>query len=413
MAEDQGEMPAVAPAGRAGALLSEEAEIVGLIRRRGALSRTDLARLTGYSRAKVTPLVARLLAAGILEEVGDGASQGGRRPRLLDFNSSMGCVIGVDVGATSLDVAAADLTGQIFARASEPADVRQGPVPVLDQAAACAAGLLARRAIDPGQVYALGVGVPGPVQFATGLLIAPPLMPGWERYAIAAHLQRTFRRARVAVDNDVNVMALGELRRGVGVGVENLIFVKIGTGIGAGVVCHGAVYRGSNGSAGDIGHICADPHGPVCHCGNIGCLEAVAAGPAIAARALAAAEAGESQRLARRLAAAGALSAADVAEAAAHGDRAALAIIQRSGGLIGDVLASLVNFFNPSLILIGGGVSQIGNQLLASIRQRVLHRSTSLATRDLRLEYASLGLDAGVIGTVALALEHAFMVERV
>ncbi|HMQ30343.1 MAG TPA: ROK family transcriptional regulator [Chloroflexaceae bacterium] len=412
MADDRGELLAAGQAGNIAAILAEEAEIIGQIRRRGALSRTDLARLTGYSRAKITPLVGRLLASGILEEIGDGASQGGRRPRLIHFNSSQGCVIGVDIGATSLDVALADLAGQIGERVSEPTDVRLGPEAVLDRVRTCAEALLARRGIDPRQVYTLGVGVPGPVQFATGLLIAPPLMPRWERYPIAAHLRRSFPNARVVVDNDVNVMALGELWRGAGVGVENLIFVKIGTGIGAGIVCHGAVYRGSSGCAGDIGHILADPGGAVCTCGNVGCLEAVAAAPPIAARAVAAAEAGESAFLAERLRAAGALTAADVADAAAHGDLAALAIIQRSGRLIGDVLASLVNFFNPGLILIGGGVSQIGNQLLANIRQRILRRSTPLATRDLRVEYASLGLDAGVTGAVALALEHAFVVER-
>lgn len=411
MADDLAASPADAP-GAVAALLPEEAEIAGLIRMRGALSRTDLARLTGYSRAKITPLVGGLLAAGILEEIGDGASQGGRRPRLLDFSRSRGCVVGVDIGATSLDLAVADLTGQIFERAGEPVDVRLGPEAVLDQASACAARLLARRAIDPGQVYAMGVGVPGPVQFATGLLIAPPLMPGWERYPIAAHLRRSFAGARVVVDNDVNVMALGELRRGAAVGVENLIFVKVGTGIGAGIVCHGAVYRGSSGCAGDIGHILAEPGGPLCSCGNLGCLEAVAAGPPIAARAAAAAEAGESPLLAELLRARGALTAADVADAAAQGDRAALEILQRSGRLIGDVLASLVNFYNPSLILIGGGVSQVGNALLANIRQRILRRSTPLATRDLRVEFASLGLDAGVTGAVALALEHVFSVGR-
>lgn len=413
MADERGTLPGPDSHISASSILSDEAEIVEMIRRRGPLSRTDLARLTGYSRAKITPLVGRLLSAGILEEIGDGTSQGGRRPRLLHFNSSQGCVIGVDIGATSIDVAVADLTGQIFERLSLAIDVRLGPQAVLDKVRACAEELLARRGADPAQVYTLGVGVPGPVQFATGLLVAPPLMPGWERYPIAAHLQRSFPRARVVIDNDVNVMALGELKRGVGVGVENLVFVKIGTGIGAGIVCHGEIYRGSSGCAGDIGHIMADPGGPVCTCGNTGCLEAVAAGPPIAAQALAAAEAGDSPFLAERLRSSGALTAADVANAAAHGDRAALALIQRSGHLIGDVLASLVNFFNPSLILIGGGVSQIGNQLLASIRQRVLHRSTPLATRDLRVEFASLGLDAGVTGAVALALEHAFTVERV
>lgn len=394
------------------ALLPEEAELVALIRQQGALSRTDLARLTGYSRAKITPLAARLLGLGVLQEVGDGESQGGRRPRLLHFNSRQGCVLGVDIGATSIDLALADLTGQVIERSSEPVDVRAGPRPVLERVAGLGSELLARRGIQADQVYAIGLGVPGPVQFQTGLLIAPPLMPGWHGYPIDQQLRRSFKHARVVVDNDVNIMALGELRAGAGVGVENLIFVKIGTGIGAGVVAQGGVYRGSNGCAGDIGHICADPEGPVCHCGNTGCLEAMAAGPAIALRGAQAADAGASPALAKRLAAQGTLSANDVAMASAEGDRTAIEIILQSGRLIGDVLAALVNFYNPSLVMVGGGVSQIGYQLLAAVRQRVFQRSTSLATRDLRIEYASLGLDAGIIGAVALALEHAFVVNH-
>lgn len=406
----QSEQPSSSSQSLASAVLPDEIEVITALRQRGALSRSDLARITGYSRAKMTAIVSKLVERGILSEIGEGESQGGRRPRMLHFNPSQGYVAGVDLGATSIDIALADLSGALLERSGEPADVRNGPEVVLDRVCALLQQLMQRRGIGPEQIYAIGIGVPGPVQFATGLLIAPPLMPEWDAYPIRHMLRQTFSAARVVVDNDVNVMALGELRSGAGVGIENFIVVKIGTGIGAGIVCHGSVYRGSDGCAGDVGHICVEPHGPVCRCGNVGCVEAMAAGPAIAARALDAAQSGKSNLLAaRRQANGGTLIGADVGVAAAAGDRVAMEIIQDSGRMIGEALAGMVNFFNPRLILLGGSVSSIGHQLLSSIRQTVLRRSPPLSTKDLRIDYAALGRDAGLSGAVALALEHVFV----
>jgi glucokinase-like ROK family protein len=367
----------------------------------------------GWSRPKVTAEVARLIHRGILVEIGEGNSQGGRRPRLLKFNGLLGYIVGIDVGATSLDIAVADLNACVLARDSGPADVRDEPALLLGQVKDRILKMLSRAGIQPRQVLGIGIGVPGPVDFAHGVLVAPPLMPAWEGFAIRGFFQATFPSACVMVDNDVNIMALGELRAGAGVGVDNFIFVKIGTGIGAGIVCNGQVHRGSSGSAGDIGHICADHNGPICRCGNIGCLEMMAAGPAIAARAMEAAQNGSSAVLTRKLKANnGVLRSEDVAAAAREGDRGAIEIIQSSGRLIGDVLAGLVNFFNPSLILVGGGVANIGNQLLASIRQAVLRRSTALATRNLGANYSAMGTEAGVTGAIHLALEHLFVVQN-
>ncbi len=394
-------------------LLPLEAEIVGAIRKLGSLSRTDLARMTGYSRANITVVVNNLVETGILNEVGAGNSQGGRRPRMLNFNRELGYVVGVDVGATSIDLVLADFGGQILERHNEATDVREGPGPVLGRVCVVIADILRRRGSGPERVYAVGIGVPGPVEFSTGLLIAPPLMPDWEGYPIRKFIQRSLPAAKVSVDNDVNVMALGELRAGAGVGIDNFIFVKIGTGIGSGIVCNGQVYRGSDGCAGNIGHICVERDGPVCHCGNLGCLESIAAGPPIAARAMETALSGGSPFLARKMEANGnRLIPEDVALGAAAGDRASIKIIQETGRVIGEALAGLVNFFNPRLILIGGGVSNIGHQLLSSTRQAVLRRSTPLSTRDLRIEYAPLGADAGVTGAVWLGLEHIFVVEH-
>jgi glucokinase-like ROK family protein len=353
-----------------------------------------------------------MINRGFVVEVGEGDSGGGRRPRLLRLNSRLGYIAGVDIGATSIDLALADLNAGVLLRESARADVRDEPGVLLGEVERRLLDMLRRQGLRPEQVLGMGVGVPGPVDFARGVLVAPPLMPAWEHFPIRAFLHKTFPNAVVSIDNDVNIMALGELRAGAGVGIDNFLFVKIGTGIGAGIICHGLVHRGSSGSAGDIGHICADRSGPVCRCGNIGCLEMMAAGPAIAARAMQAAQAGESQALARKLAVNGTLRAEDVGAAAREGDRAAIEIVQTSGHMVGDVLAGLVNFFNPSLILIGGGVSRIGNQLLASIRQAVLRRSTALATHHLVISYSPMGSEAGVTGALHLALDHLFVVEE-
>ncbi|HUS17733.1 MAG TPA: ROK family transcriptional regulator [Chloroflexia bacterium] len=393
-------------------ITAQEAQVVDALRRQEAVSRTDISRLTHWSRPKVTSIVDRMISRGFLMEVGEGDSAGGRRPSMLRINNQLGYLVGVDIGATSMDLALADLSAQVLARDSGPADVRSAPGALLGEVQGRLRTMIQRQGLQPEQILGVGVGVPGPVDFHKGVLVAPPLMPAWEDFAIREFFQHAFPRADVWVDNDVNMMALGELRAGAGRGVENFIFVKIGTGIGAGVICHGLVHRGSSGSAGDIGHIRVDANGPICHCGNIGCLEMMAAGPAIAARAVDAAQQGRSPILTKKLAAnGGTLRPEDVGAAAREGDRAAIEIIQSSGQLIGGVLAGLVNFFNPSLILIGGGVAHIGNQLLASVRQEVLRRSTALATRDLVISYLPRGVDAGVIGAVHLALDHLFVVD--
>jgi glucokinase-like ROK family protein len=232
-------------------------------------------------------------------------------------------------------------------------------------------------------------------------------MPGWDRYPIIETIHQWFPTSSVVVDNDVNVMALGEIYQGCGKGIDNLIFIKIGTGIGAGIVCEGKIYRGASGCAGDIGHICVDKNGPICHCGNKGCLEAIAAGPAIAERALQAAQAGKSSIIMNLYEKNGhLLQAEDVGNASREGDALAIEVIRESGQYIGDVLAGLVNYYNPEMIVIGGGVSNLGNLLLSTIRQSVLHRSLPLATRDLQIVFSDIGQATGVIGAINLAMDN-------
>jgi glucokinase-like ROK family protein len=370
----------------------------------GGLSRDALANRASFSKTRANATVAGLLDQGLLEEAGLQSSSGGRRPETLRLHHGLGVLLGADLGATGLEVAVLTPDLQVLASHREAADVRRGPGLVLSRVRALMAELLAQCGKTARDVVAIGIGVPGPVDFETGQLVNPPLMPEWDSFSIRDDLRADYS-APVFVDNDVNLMALGELWR-LQRGLQNFLVIKIGTGIGCGIVCHGEVYRGANGSAGDVGHICVDPHGPRCHCGNLGCVESMAGGPAIAAQAIEAARAGESPMLAAVLAERGTITPFDVGQASRAGDAASNAIVQRAGALIGQMLASIVNFFNPSHVFIGGGITRIGPLFLASLRQSVYHRSLALSTRHLEIQYTPLGEQAGVIGAGVLAMHE-------
>jgi glucokinase-like ROK family protein len=389
-----------------------EAEVMRVIRRQGSISRTEISNVTGWSKAKASQEIRNLVEKGYLVEIGEGASQGGRRPQIIRINDQLGYIVGIDIGATSIEIALADVAGKISHRRSEVADVRIKPELLLDRCIEIIKDMLTVKGSSTDRILGIGVGVPGPVNFARGVLVAPPLMPGWENFLIRDYFKQAFPSSFVVVDNDVNIMALGEQRSGDGAAIDHFIYVKIGTGIGAGIVSNGRIHRGSDGCAGDIGHICVNKQGPLCSCGNTGCLEAMAAGPAITAKAMLAAQNGTSPVLNRMLTSnGGTLSPEDVNAACREGDQAALDIIRESGQMVGDVLASLVNFFNPSHIFIGGGISNFGNHLLVSIRRAILKRSLPLATTHLSISFSRMGPDAGITGAVALALDYLFAIE--
>jgi glucokinase-like ROK family protein len=405
----------VAGLGRGYPLIEDriQAEIMRHVRSvEWSVARSELTDVLGVSRSKVSLEVGRLLEAGLLVEDGLAESEGGRRSSLLSIPRSAGLIAAVDVGATSIDVALSTLGSELVAHRGEVADVRDGPKVILGRVKELLEGLIREQGADRRDVRAIGVGVPGPVEQASGLLRSPPIMPGWDRFPIRDAFAGEYA-APVFVDNDVNVMALGECWGGVARGVDNLLFVKIGTGIGGGIIADGRLYRGIQGCAGDIGHICVDPEGPVCTCGNRGCLEAMAAAPAIVRKAERAARDGLSPVLTSVLGERGELSARDVGEAAGMGDYRALEIIRESGRLVGGVLATLVSTLNPSLIVIGGGVANIGHSLLAEIRSTVYGRSLPLATRNLPIVLSELDQVAGVTGASVLAAEGVLQAAQV
>jgi len=374
-------------------------------------SRHGMAEQLGFSKSKANALIAGLVEQGLLAEAGLQRSSGGRRPENLQLHAGLGVVVGIDIGATSVDVAVLGPDLTVLAHHGEPADVREGPGVVLARVRALVRELLARAGFEPRQVIGIGIGVPGPVNFEIGQLVNPPLMPAWDSFSIRDYLREDYA-APVFVDNDVNLMALGELWR-LRRSLTNFLVIKVGTGIGCGIVCHGEVYRGAAGSAGDVGHICVDQEGPRCHCGNLGCVEVMAAGPAITRMAVEAAQAGESTALAECLRVQGRIDAIDVGEASRAGDASANAIVQRAGSLIGQMLASIVNFFNPSHVFIGGGITRIGPLFLAAVRQSVYQRSLALSTRHLEIQYTPLGAQAGLIGAGVLAMQETLKVKGV
>jgi glucokinase-like ROK family protein len=389
-----------------------EAEVIRALRKSGQTSRVEVSNITGWSRAKTSHEVNSLIKKGFLEEAGTGASKGGRRPRLLRFNRQLGYIVGIDIGATSIEVALADINGLVLRRVYESADVRHPPEELLGRCSRLILDLAVTQGFHPEQILGIGVGVPGPVDFARGVLVAPPLMPDWENYPIRDFFKGTFPSAFVVVDNDVNIMALGEQRSGDAANVDHFLLIKIGTGIGCGIMISRKIHRGSDGCAGDIGHICVDKGGPICRCGNRGCLEAMAAGPAITEKAMQAARNGKSGLLRKMMEdKGGMLTPEDVNSACREGDEEALEIIRASGQMIGDVLAGLVNFFNPSHIFISGGIANFGNHLLIAIKRAVLRRSLPLATTNLAIHFSRAGADAGVIGSIMLALDYLFVVE--
>jgi glucokinase-like ROK family protein len=381
-----------------------QAWLLRLLRDEGARSRAELGDVVHLSRSKLALELDRLVDLGLVEPAGLAASRGGRRSSIVRLSRHMR-VVGIDIGATSIDVAVTNGELEILGHVSTPCNVREGPDVVLDRALDLIGKLRGEGLVD--DIHGAGIGVPGPVSFRDGVPVVPPIMPGWDRFPVREVISQRLG-CPVLVDNDVNIMALGEAHAGLARSVDDFLLVKIGTGVGCGVVVGGQIYRGMSGSAGDIGHIMVDDHGPTCVCGNIGCLEAYFSGAALARDALSAAQSGRSAFLAQRLEQAGELTAIDVGAAVAAGDTVGVRMVREGGRRVGQVLAGLISFFNPGLVVIAGGVAGLGHILLAEIRGVVYRRSPPLATGNLPIVLSELENTAGVIGATRLISDHIF-----
>lgn len=362
--------------------------VLRLVREAGTHTRASLGEATGWARSTVTRRVDALLECGLLTQGEEASSTGGRPPEQFRFNRHAGSVVVADLGITHSRFALVDLLGNPFEQPTDlELDLTVGPdetMPVIRQT------IEKLRESSERRPLAIGLGLPAPIDARTGDPVDPPILSAWNRFAMAGTVEKEFSTPTY-IENDVNLMAVGEQRRH-WPQAHSLIFVKVGTGIGSGIVIGGRLYRGATGAAGDIGHIqLAEFSDRLCRCGHNGCLEAAAGGGALAAQMSA---------LGRR-----APNARAVASLVHGGDPEAKSMIRRAGATIGEVLAGVVSFANPEVLVLGGDLGE-EPLLFASVRAEVQSRPLALASRHLEVEPSRLGSDAGIVGAAELAVDR-------
>lgn len=373
-------------------------ELLRILRDGRPRTRAELGAITGLGRAAISSRLEALLELGLVVPVSDAASTGGRPSARLAFNPGSRLAAAADIGATHATVALTDLSGKILFETTDRLEISCGPEAVLDWLAMTLQGLVETANRPASDIVAVGIGLPGPVEHSTGKPTSPPIMPGWDGFDVPGYVQQTFD-VPVLVDNDVNIMALGE-RATRWPNEDNMIFLKVATGIGSGIISGGILQRGAAGVAGDVGHIAVSKAAGIqCRCGKDACLEAIAGAPAVAAHL--------------RESGLEASTANDVVSLVRSGDRAAIQAVRQAGRDIGEMLNMCVSLINPSLIVVGGSLAQSGEDLIAGIRETVYSRSTPLATQHLTITRSETGPEAGVVGAGILAIEHVLAPQRV
>ena len=369
------------------------------------ISRAGLARKMGLSRTAASSIVNDLLTIGIIREAKNSPSTGGRRAVLLEIDPQSGYVLGVDMGATHLALLLTDFSAHTIAEQEYSFDISRGPQTCLQEVDQRVHSFLKNAGFVMDDVAAIGVGVPGPVVAKTGGVVAPPIMPGWDNFPIRAHLENLWGRP-ISLNNDAELGALGEWAYGAGRFEPHLLYIKVGYGIGAGLLLNGQIYSGATGSAGEIGHITIVENGPLCTCGNRGCLEALAGGRAIAEQAQRAVITGKRTRMAN-IHPTEKITALDVSREARKGDLVAQSIVSDAGQYLGIAIANLINIINPGVIIIGGGIAQMGDLFLEPIRQQAASRSLLASAHTVRITAAVLGRHSSSMGAIVQALSVA------
>jgi predicted NBD/HSP70 family sugar kinase len=369
--------------------------VVDALRHEGSASRTDLVRITGLSRTTITTLVGDLQERGLVVEQEEDAAERperpgrGRPPVLLRLAPSAGAALGVDFGHRHLRVAIADLSSTVLAERRIEADVDAAATTSLDAAAELVEEVLREAGVDRSQVVGAGMGLPGPIDRRTGTVGSSVILPDWAGLKAAEELAKRIDM-HVQVDNDANLGALAEFSLGAGRGVQDIVYVKVSSGIGAGLVLGGRLHHGATGIAGEIGHVQVRADGAVCRCGNRGCLETVASGPAL----LTVLRAAHGEQL----------TVAGMLELAAAGDLGTQRVINDAGRAIGHALGDLCNSLNPSAIIVGGDVSGAGAPLLEGIREAVDRYAQPGAAKAVTVTRGVLGDRAEVLGALTLVI---------
>lgn len=363
--------------------------VVRAVRMAGSLTQAEIARTTGLSAATVSNIVRELKDAGTVEVT--PTSSGGRRARAVSLSADAGIVVGVDFGHSHLRVAVGNLAHTVLAEEAEPIDVDASADQGFDRAEQLVRRLVGQSGVSPAKVIGIGLGVPGPIDMETGVLGSTAILPGWvgtnPRDELAARMG-----VPVYVDNDANLGALGEQVWGAGHGAHDLAYIKVASGVGAGLVINGRIYRGPGGTAGEIGHITLDESGPVCRCGNRGCLETFTAARYVLP--LLHSSHGTDLTMAR------------VVRLAAEGDPGCRRVVADIGRHIGSGVASLCNLLNPSRVVLGGDLAEAGDLVLGPVRDSVARYAIPSAARQLKVLPGELDSRAEVLGALALVLNE-------
>lgn len=367
-------------------------ELLQLFRDFQPHTKAELSEWTGLSRSTITQRLESLIQLGLIHPASSAASTGGRPSAQLELNPFHRLIAAVDFGATHVSVAICTLDVRILAASERELSITEGPEVALAVMAEEVRSLLHSIGHTAEDVGAVGIGLPGPVEYSTGKPAKPPIMPGWDAFDVPERVKRDFAHVAVLVDNDVNLMALGE-RHVAFPDVENMIFLKVATGIGSGIIAGGELQRGAQGTAGDIGHVRLTRGADIqCRCGYTGCLEAVASVPAVL---------GEINGGGSAL-----TNVAGIIEAVDSGHVQAIQAVRQAGRDVGQVLTTCVSLINPSVIVIGGSLSRAGEHLLAGVREVVYSRSMPLASQQLTIEQSIVGREAGVIGAGVLGANY-------
>jgi len=366
--------------------------VLSLVRLGRAVSRADVARETGLSATTAAARVETLIRHGYLRETGAGPSAGGRPPRRLEIRGDAGVVAAVDLGERHAALGVFDAASRLLAERQLPIAIADGPESVLETVAAAVTALVESATAGSTPLLALCVGIPGPVGARSGLVVSPARMPGWNGADVAT-IVRQWLDVPVIVENDANLMAVGEHAAGGG-DAEHLVFVKVGSGIGCGVVAAGALHRGSEGFAGDISHVTVPGAPPVpCSCGRVGCLDAVASGAALV-----------EQLQQRGVSSAGTQGMLDLARDA---HPLTTQLLREAGSSTGTVLSTILNFFNPERLVIGGHLSS-AEAFVAGVRSAIYAQCPPMITDRLDIAVSAVGQRAAVLGAAREALDLAF-----
>jgi predicted NBD/HSP70 family sugar kinase len=366
--------------------------IVDFLRTNGTASRAELARRTGLSRSTVSTLVADLQRRGlVVERAGKFAGQGqpGRPAALLELDPSAAAAVGIDFDHDKVRVAVSDLSRSVLAEAAAAHDVDHDAEGALDLAGELVERVLQEVDLDRDRLLGVGVALAGPIDHDNGSLHPSDVLPGWVGVDVAGELERRLQ-SPAYVDNDANLGALAEVTLGAGRNARFAAYLSISSGIGAGIIVDGRPYRGHRGTAGEVGHVVVDPQGPICRCGNRGCLETLASGPALL-RLVQASRDDE-------------LTVKQMIELARDGDAGCRRAIADAGQVVGGVVAGLVNLFSPEMVVIGGDLGEAGDLLLDPLRERVRRDALPAAATELKVVAGELGERANLLGALALVL---------